>query len=208
VATQHLDLLQPLGGFGQHHPPVSDTAQVLAGEKAEAAKVTHGADFAPLVFGPGGLGAVFDHSQVMLASDLQDLVHGSRVAKQMDHNQRFGGRGDAAAQVLGVHGVGDRVDVTKGGFGPGQSDGTGGRDEGEGGTEHLVVRAQSEGANGQVQSVGSVSHPCRAVYPVPLSKLLLEGGDLRTQDIVGTAQSADHRLFEFDADGFVLAVEL
>ena len=79
---------------GNAHTGIPEGPQVLSGVKGETTDVTQRPDVLTLVVGSMCLGAVFNDSQVMLAGDRHDFVHGRRVPKQVDRYNGFSPVGD------------------------------------------------------------------------------------------------------------------
>ena len=73
---------------GQDRSGVADCAEVLAGVEAEAGRVAERARAPALVARPGRLGGVLEHEQPVGARQLDQLAHRSRVAEQVDRDQR------------------------------------------------------------------------------------------------------------------------
>ena len=73
---------------GDHQPAISISSKVLGGEEGETAEVSDRPDLAALVFGPNGLGCVFDHIQVVFFSQTHDLVHIGGLAIEVNRDYR------------------------------------------------------------------------------------------------------------------------
>ncbi len=66
-----------------HHASVAVSAEVLAREKAEAAKITDSAGLFPMIFGAKGLRAILDDLEAVLFCEFHKPIHVSGLSIKM-----------------------------------------------------------------------------------------------------------------------------
>jgi hypothetical protein len=202
VAAGHAVHRQLLDGLGQggvlagDGTAVAGAPQVLGGKEAEAAGIAPAAHGLAVPAGAGGLGAVFDHLEAAGAGDGADPRHVHRAAKQVDRQQRFGGRGDRGLGLIQIDQVADRVHVDKHRRGAHGADRFGGGKEAEAGGDHLIAGADAQAPQRQDQGIGATVAAHRMGHAAGRGKGLLKDADRRPADVLAPAQHLEHRLVQ------------
>ena len=177
VIAQHADMSGDVFGVRDHGAGFPAGAQVFSRIEAECRGNAHGAGFFPAVqflgkvFRAMGLAGVFDDVQPILGGNLQDGIHVRHLAVKM---HRHDGRDDAPAaavdgpagliipdtfgfqimaELLGIHVVGLRIHVHKGGNGAALGNGFGGGDKGVGYRDHHLIGLDPGSHQGKAQGV-------------------------------------------------------
>src|SRR5512139_2869134 len=84
MISQHPHGLRKLIVAGHHGAGIAESAQVLSRVEAEASGDAHAAGPSALVKCAMGLAGILDYRQLVLAGDLQNRVHVSRLAVKVD----------------------------------------------------------------------------------------------------------------------------
>ena len=148
-----------------------------------------------------GLGTVFDHSEMMRISQIQNMRHFSGVSVEMDRQDRFGLGGDGGGDRAGVEIKASGVDVYEDGFGTDITDGFGGGEEAEGGGDHLIARTNVEGAQGDDEGVGAGVDTDSMGDPQIVGGFLFKGGHFWTENELTGFENAVNGRLDFRAGG-------
>ena len=144
--------------------------------------------------------AVFDDPQVVPPGDVHDSVHVAGAAREVDHKQRLGARGDARLDGCGIDGLRFGIDVRKHGCGPGVDDRIDGRAEGHGRADDLVAVPEIEREAGQMQARRARVQGRGLSDALVGREIMLELVDLGTRAEPRGAQAVEHfvhfRLFD------------
>ena len=98
MVPQHLDFNPQFLVVGDHRSCFPEGAQVLAGIKTEATGCSNRPGLPASEFCAMRLAGVLNHRQPPASRNLKDRIHVSRLAEQMDRDNRLGPRSDGAFQ--------------------------------------------------------------------------------------------------------------
>ncbi len=159
VRAQRAGLGELLLILGDDRAPLADR-ELLLGEEAEAADLTHRPD--RLGVRPGGgadrLGAVLDQHDAALVADLAQHLDRGRVSPEVDRDHRLGPRADQRPHLLGVEvGIERRDRVGEDDVAAAMLDHVGVGDEAEGGDDDLVTRADAGDPTGEMKGSGTAA---------------------------------------------------
>ena len=197
-----------LGPIGDHRPAFAIGAEVLAGIKAEAAKIADGARAPPLVFGAVRLRGVLDHDEPVSTGDLHDRIHVCDQAVQMDRQDRLRPRRDRGFDQGGIHRPGDGIDVDEDRLCAAIKYRGCGRDEGHRYGDDLIAGTNASRKQRQVQR-GSSAIDGVAMADVAIGReTLLECRDLRSQHELRAVDRAQDRGIDFRLDLMVLSFQI
>ncbi len=139
--------------MGDQSSRIAEAAKILAGEEAVGSEIAHGAAGAASIAGPDGLGGVFDDLKAVLLSEGKDSVEIGTLAEEVDGDDGFGFWGDFGFGIGQVDVEADGAGVDEDGGGADATDATGCGEEGKGGNEHFIARANIEGHEGEKDGV-------------------------------------------------------
>ena len=191
-----------------HHAAVTQGAQVLAGEEAEASQVAYVARFASAILRSNGLSGVLHHLQVVLLGQGQDGIHPGALAEQMDRHDDLGARRDLLADEIRVDVVSLGIDVHEDGDTSQPGDHSRRGEEGVGSGDHLIAVADPAGSQGEEQSVRTRGNPhgifCFRIGSHRLLEILYVGAE----DKAAAFHDLVHRCPELVFDGCVLGFQI
>src|ERR1039458_50294 len=127
-------------------------------------------------------GGVLDHDDSVFGAGMEDGVHIGALAIEVDRHQRLGEPvrrrplSQGVGQDIGIQVPGCAAAIHKDRHATLVDNGVGGRNEGEGGTEHFVAGTDSHHAQRKVQRSGSADQGDGG-EPDACRKFLLEGGE-------------------------------
>jgi hypothetical protein len=194
VIAHGAQALGDLAVVGGHGAAVAPGAQVLAGIEAPGG----GASMCPGAGGAMRLAGVFDDGQAQRAT-----VDDAPVKVNGDDGP--GARRERHARKIHAE-IGVAVDED--GTGAGALDAEGGGDEGEGGSEHLVTRSDTGGAQRQLDGVGAGGHAHRVRAPGKFCEVVFERRQLAAENEVLLLRHASDRRLELRAYCRVLRFQI
>ena len=155
VVAQEFD---PVGQFrivAHHHHPVADSPQILGGEKAKAAQMSHRTGPPPPVFRADCLRCVLDNAQSMCLGNGHDGIHIRHLAIQMHGDNGFGVGRDSRLDPGGIEIVRLGINVNKDRFGAQPAHRPGRRKKGVWRSNHLIARLDPGGHQGDQEGIGA-----------------------------------------------------
>ena len=206
---------------GDDRAALAASAQVLARIEAEGRGPAHRSRLAPAALSPGvilgavGLAGVFDDDQAVFACELQDRIHVGHLSVEMhrDHGRhgptgalaRHPARGSltpalafqVCAQLLGIHGVGGRVDIDELRPRADLGDGLRRRDEGVGDGDDRLAGPDARSVQREPQRIGAACHADAVPHVAERGEIPLEVVDHRAADESGARQSAAEHSHQF-----------
>ena len=102
--------------------------------------------------------AIFDHHQIVLFSNRHDRIHISHLRRQVDHDDRFGRRGDRRFDRLGVDATGVGINIDNHRDAAGGDRRSGGGRKGISGYDHLVTPANISGTQRNLHCHRTIHH--------------------------------------------------
>ena len=151
---------------------------------------------------------VLDDRQSVRARDVQDWVHVCRVSVEMHRDDCLGPFGHDIGETGGVERERVRCDVYEPYRGTGFDDGRHGRDKREGYRDDLVARADTTGAEREIERAGSRLDADAVFHAAIVCELGLEGFDFRPQRIAAASQNPHDGGLDVGADRVVLCFEV
>ena len=180
-------------------------AKVLAWVEAEAADRANRACAPALPGRAMRLGGVLDDLQAMLRGDRHDGVHVGHATVQVDGDNGLGARRDRALDGRRVDVPGERIGIDQHWRRAGVADGRDRGDEGHGGRDHLVARADAKREQREVQRGGAGIQRHGFLGMGVGGEGFLEGIDLRAGNIGAARQRLEHCGVEFRLDAGILS---
>ena len=138
---------------GREHAAVAGTAQILRRKEAEAADLAQHARATSLILGTDRLGGVFDDRDAVPHGDPPQRIHFGTLSEEMDGQDGTRLRSDRTFELFRVEIHADRIDVYKDGPRADAMNGTGRREECEGGGDHFVACTDVERHQCQDQGI-------------------------------------------------------
>ena len=123
-------------------------------------------------------------------------AHVDGPSEQMHGQQRLSRRRDRCFDLIEIDQIGGSIDIHKHRCGTNGADGCSGGEKTEGTGDHLITSANAEGPQGKNQGVGAAVAAHGMAAAADYGEGLLELFDLRSTDVLATAQHVQHRLFE------------
>ena len=208
MTAQTADLFAEVGVVCADETAIAPGAKILAREKGETAKISHGAGLATVQRRSNGLGCIFDDRDVPLPGDRADAHHVGGYAEQVHWDDGSSPCGDRCLDTLWVDVEAVWLDIYEHRSGTKTTDGTSGSEECKRGGDDLIAWTDAERPQRQQECVGTRGAAHSAGYVQKQRDLALEAGDLLAADKALTLDDRLHRLRDLRGKALVLKAEV
>ena len=198
-------ILRPIG---HDHSAFATGAQVFGRVKAEAAKVTNGANPAAFVFGAMRLRCILNDDQMVAPRNFKYRVQIRRLPVKMNRQNGFCALGDDAFDLGHVHRVGARVNVHEYRARARINDGRNSGNEGERDRDDLIASTNARGQERQMQGAGPGIHGNPVSRAAIIRELGLKCRHFAAQRELGSFQDAVDGLPNLLLNGSVLRFQI
>ena len=205
VVSEHANRVRQTRVVGHDHSAVAVCAQILGRVKAKRGHVAQGSNRSTLVARAVSLARILDDAQVIVACNLENWIHVSRLTVQVNGDDCPGSGGNCPLNTRYVERirVGVHIDQDRPGAGVGDCQGC--CDEGVGGGNDLVARADVAGSHRELERRRTRVHAYSQANPAESGEFVLELLQLAPQDVVGSAQHPSAGLFQLIRNAGVLS---
>src|SRR5438105_12604295 len=157
VVAEDLNFFFKFTAVGHDRAGFAESAEVFSRVETEATGEADGARFFGFVLRAMGLTGILNYGEAVFLRYIQNWIHISGLAIEMDGDNGAGAGRDGPLQEVRVHGAGLVLNINKHGGGPAKANRFGGGDEGIGDGDDFVSRPNAEGEQGEPQGIAAVA---------------------------------------------------
>ncbi len=197
-----------LGVVTDHHTTVAETAEVFGREKGQTAHVPEGAGGVAVLLCADRLRGVFDHEQIVLASDSVDGAHVGHLSEEMHGCDRASLVGDHGFDLANIDVEGAGLDVDKHWRCAEAHDRAGGAEKRVRGGDDFVAFANAHRHHGDDQCVGARGDADGVLGMTVVGASCFELFNRRSEDEILGCNDVGHRSIDLGLEGEILWLEV